>query len=96
MGRGRRGLESLLLDMFTDAAQEIYNRWKEGRGRAHQDSDPYRILGVEPGDPPELVTAVFRAKAKVLHPDKGGDPEQFKRLHAAYKAVRAQAERSRR
>lgn len=82
--------------MFTDAAQEIYDRWKQGRGRDRQDSDPYRILGVEPGDPPELVTAVFRAKVKILHPDKGGDPEQFKRLHAAYKAVRAQAERSRR
>ena len=97
MGRGRRVLGSLLLDMFADAAQEVYTRWKEGRGRARRDSDPYRILGVEPGDSPELVTAVFRAKAKLLHPDKKtGDAEKFKRLHAAYEAVKAQAERSRR
>lgn len=94
MARGRAGLKSLLFDMVADAAQEIYDWYKEGRGRARQDSDPYRILGVEPGDPPELVTAVFRAKAKVLHPDKkAGDAEKFKRLDAAYKAVKAQAER---
>lgn len=32
---------------------------------------------------PEIVNA-FRALAKVHHPDVGGDPEQFKRLRAAY------------
>ncbi len=96
MARGRRVLGSLLLNVFTDITQVLYDRWKQGRPETHQDSDPYRILGVEPGDPPELVTAVFRAKVRILHPDKGGDPEHFKRLHAAYKAVKAQAERSRR
>ena len=89
MVRRRASLESLLVDMFTDAAQAIYTRWKETRGSDRRDNDPYRILGVEPGDSPELVTAVFRAKAKILHPDhKTGDAEKFKRLRAAYNAIK--------
>ena len=77
------------MDMFADAAQALYDQWKKSRGGDPQDSDPYRILGVEPGDTPELVTAVFRTKAKILHPDhKTGDAEKFKRLRAAYDAIR--------
>lgn len=89
MSRGRRGLESLLVDMFTDAAQALYDHWKQGRPGPPQDDDPYRILGVEPGDSEELVKAVFRAKAKVFHPDTGKkpDPEKFARLKAAYDAI---------
>lgn len=52
--------------------------------------DPYGILGVRPEDPIELVKSVYRAKARHLHPDKGGDAEAFKRLDAAYKAILAQ------
>ncbi len=89
MARGRANLESLLLNMFTDVAQSLYDRWKQGTPETHQDNNPYRILGVEPGDPPEMVTAVFRAKVKILHPDKQtGNAEKFKRLKAAYDAIR--------
>lgn len=88
MARGRAKLKSLFIDMLADAAQALYGQWKQGRPGTQQDNNPYLIVGVEPGDPPELVTAVFRAKAKILHPDKGGDKEQFKRLKAAYDAIR--------
>ncbi len=52
--------------------------------------DPYRILGVNRGDPPKLIEGVYRAKARVLHPDnkETGDAEAFKRLKAAYDQVR--------
>jgi len=90
MARGRAGLKSLLFNMFADAAEALYDQWKQGRPETHQDNNPYRIVGVEPGDPPELITSVFRAKAKLFHPDTGKkpDPERFKRLKAAYDAIR--------
>jgi len=48
--------------------------------------DPYRILGVQPGDRPEMIRAVYRTKSKVLHPDTKitGDAEAFKKLQWAY------------
>lgn len=56
------------------------------------DQDPWRILGVSPEDPPEMVKAVYRAKSKVLHPDmKGtGNAEAFKRLRDAYEEIQRQ------
>jgi curved DNA-binding protein CbpA len=30
---------------------------------------------------------VYKAAAKVLHPDKGGDPEEFKKLEKAWRIV---------
>lgn len=49
---------------------------------------PYTILGVSPTDPPAMVDAVFRAKAKILHPDNGGDGKAFARLKMAYDLIR--------
>jgi len=42
------------------------------------------ILGVEPTVSVEEIKSVFRAKAQYAHPDKGGDPERFKRIQKAY------------
>ena len=55
--------------------------------------DPYRVVGVEPGDPPEMIEAVYRAKARFRHPDNQqyGNLETFQRLHQAYVAVRRPA-----
>ena len=56
-------------------------------GRIRHD-DPYIVLGVSPDDSPEMVDAVFRAKARILHPDKGGNPAAFSRLKIAYDQIR--------
>ncbi len=45
------------------------------------------ILGVEPTVSIEEIKSVFRAKAQYAHPDKGGDPERFKRIQKAYEYV---------
>ena len=49
--------------------------------------DAYDVLGVSPDDPVELVKDVFRRKSMFYHPDKGGDPEKFKRLNKAYELI---------
>lgn len=37
--------------------------------------------------PQEVVTAAYRALAKMHHPDKGGDEEEFKAIDKAYKEI---------
>jgi len=49
--------------------------------------DAYDILGVGPDDPLELLKDVYRKKSNYYHPDKGGDPEKFKKLTNAYNLI---------
>jgi len=51
-------------------------------------NDPYIVLGVRKDDPPELIDAVYKTKAKFYHPDKGGDSEKFLRLRKAYEEIK--------
>jgi len=45
---------------------------------------PWDVLGLPPGAPPEEIKKAYKALAKKHHPDKGGDPEEFKRINKAY------------
>ncbi len=49
--------------------------------------DAYDILGASPDDPVELIKEIYRKKSMYYHPDKGGDPEKFKRLSQAYELI---------
>ena len=57
----------------------------------HSEGEDYRILGVDPVDPPELVDKVWRVKALFYHPDnqKTGNREAFERVSAAYYRIKA-------
>ena len=46
--------------------------------------DLYSILGLPRDAGLAAIKAAFRQKAKDLHPDHGGDPEQFRLLKLAY------------
>lgn len=50
--------------------------------------DPWEVLGLRSDADAESIEAVYRAKAKRLHPDAGGSEEEFKALQAAYEAVK--------
>ena len=58
------------------------------RDRAHG-SKHYDTLGVAPGASQADIKAAWQRFRTKHHPDKGGDPEQFKRGKAAYEALRA-------
>lgn len=47
----------------------------------------YRLLGVAKDATAEQVKKAYRSKAKKLHPDRGGDEEQFHRVHVAYEVL---------
>lgn len=47
----------------------------------------YALLGIEPGATKREITNAYRRQARKLHPDKGGDPEAFKTMYAAYRKL---------
>ena len=44
----------------------------------------YETLGIEKSSSAAQIKKAYRKKALRMHPDKGGDPEEFKKLQAAY------------
>jgi DnaJ-class molecular chaperone len=44
----------------------------------------YDILGIKPGASEDEIKKAFKKQAVLNHPDKGGDPENFKRINDAY------------
>lgn len=56
-------------------------------GTAKIDEDPWAVLHLRPSAPPAIIQAVWRTLAKELHPDRGGDAEEFKRVKAAYEKL---------
>ena len=49
--------------------------------------EPYAVLHLRPSAPRAIIDAAFRTLAKTLHPDVGGDAEEFKRVQAAYDKI---------
>ncbi len=54
-------------------------------------NNDYALLNIEPGSSKRDIKNAYRRHARRLHPDKGGDPEAFKALYAAYRRLLAAA-----
>ncbi len=50
-------------------------------------ADPYAVLHLLPTAPPAIIKAAWRELAKLLHPDHGGNSEQFRRAKEAYEMI---------
>ena len=48
---------------------------------------PYSILGVEPGSDWLAIKKAYRKLALQHHPDRGGDPELFLKIQAAFEIL---------
>jgi DnaJ family protein A protein 2 len=55
-----------------------------GKKKEIDNSRLYNIVGVEKNADAQTIKKAYRKKAMTEHPDKGGDPEKFKDLSAAY------------
>lgn len=54
----------------------------------------YAVLNVAKNATRDAIRAAFRAKAKAVHPDLGGDPKAFDQLKLAYDVLSDEAKRS--
>ena len=54
----------------------------------------YSILGVEPTASLDDIKYAFRTKAKQSHPDRGGDPDEFRKINDAYDILKDSAKRA--
>lgn len=45
------------------------------------------LLGLRPGASPVEIKSAWRAAVLSAHPDRGGDPAEFRRVHAAYELL---------
>ena len=68
-------------------------RSRSGRRRPDQPSGPTRaeardVLGVTVSADSDEVRRAYREKVKHVHPDRGGDPDEFKRVTTAYDRLR--------
>ena len=48
----------------------------------------YNMLGVSPSAPWEEIERAYRTKAKIHHPDKGGDEDTMRALNDAYSQIK--------
>jgi hypothetical protein len=56
--------------------------------RRLDEQDPFFVLGVRPGASMDQVRSRYRELALVHHPDRGGDPNQMRRILRAYDQIR--------
>ncbi|MFQ3320731.1 MAG: hypothetical protein ACI8UR_002341 [Natronomonas sp.] len=50
-------------------------------------SEAYRRLGLDAGADESEVKRAYRQKVKEVHPDRGGDEKEFKKITEAYEAL---------
>lgn len=87
-----------LLSM-TGLWKHISRGLREMRGEHVEDEPPrpiqtndlcYRMLGVSTSAPWDEVERAYRQKAKIHHPDHGGDDDTMRALNEAYQQIKRQ------
>lgn len=57
-------------------------------------TDFYQVLGIRKNAKQSTIKRAYRRLALIHHPDKGGDPEQFKRITEAYTVLSNETKRA--
>jgi hypothetical protein len=74
------------------ASRRSYDAWESTYDASSGDGsppreDPYRVLGVQPDAPDEVIKAAHKAQARKHHTDLGGDRDQMARINAAFEEI---------
>lgn len=77
-----------LVVLLVHCPQATATSWNSNfLGREVSNKEYYEMLGLEKGAEPTEIKRSYRRKAMSMHPDKGGDAEQFKALSEAYEVL---------
>jgi DnaJ-class molecular chaperone len=49
--------------------------------------DPYKLLGVDKSASKKDIKRAYKKATLKHHPDKGGDPDQFKKIQESYEVT---------
>ncbi len=82
-----KGIESIRLNELRgldDVARQVYAALPAPKTKR----DPWEVLGLRPDATPEDINDMYKAKARRLHPDRGGSEVEMAELNAAYAEVR--------
>ncbi|PSQ14377.1 hypothetical protein BRD02_09595 [Halobacteriales archaeon QS_8_69_73] len=60
-------------------------------GRTDVAEAAFDVLGLSPGADEAAVRRAYRRRVKEVHPDHGGDEEEFRRVQEAYDTARRRA-----
>jgi len=100
---GTTGLNELVILMLLIAVLSITGLWpriirglRELRGDPVEPERPsstdtevcYKLLGISPSSSWEEVERAYRRKAKIHHPDHGGDEDTMRALNEAYAQIK--------
>ena len=77
-----------------NAIRELSPEWQEEQQRLEEEvrqESGYALLGLDPNIDvcKRQVKNAYRRQARKLHPDIGGDADQFKTMYAAYRMILA-------
>lgn len=53
-------------------------------------NEHYKVLGVSPDAPDEVIKAAHKALARMYHSDLGGDPKKMAKVNTAFEAIKEQ------
>lgn len=101
------GIQELLLLFGIIAALSITGLWpfvmqalREIRGQAPDFKAPdledelcYKVLGISPSATWDEIEKAYRRKAKIHHPDKGGDEDAMRTLNDVYAILKKKRRR---
>ena len=70
----------------------ILSRQSKAKGQSLRlsyilNNDPYNVLNVNPEATKSIIKNIYKKRAIELHPDKGGDKEEFIKLKTAYEIL---------
>jgi DnaJ-like protein len=102
-GIGSFGIQELLIIITVITVLSALGLWPRViRGirelRGEQVADPggaddidlcFKMLGISPSAPWDEVEKAYRGKAKLHHPDRGGDDDTMRALNDAYSRIKS-------
>lgn len=85
-----KAIEDMRMIDVREVGELVASTFKQiGAGEEYIPLDPYEVLGIREDADLETAEAMFKIKAKKVHPDQGGSPKQMADLNRAIESIRS-------